>query len=199
MSNSPKLYIGTSGFYYYHWLGKFYPEDIVRNQLLTYYSQHFNTVEINSTFYHLPRKTTVKNWKESTNENFVFSFKLTRRITHIKRLSLDFKVLDKYFYALSPLANKKHIILIQTPANLKADVEKLKILLKSLPKSFRYAFEFRNQSWFETEIFKLLEKENCALVLADSPKKNKERLWPMKNIETADFFLYKTAWFRKVL
>lgn len=183
-----KVFIGTSGFYYFHWIGKFYPEDLPRNQVLTFYSQHFNTVEINSSFYHFPRKTTVQNWVNAVTENFVFSFKMHKSITYLKKLKPEMKLLDKFFSSLEPVKNKKTLILIQLPASFKKDLQKLEIFTKLLPENFFFAFEFRHISWFENDVYEILKKRNIAIVLADSPiKKGGSTLWPKKDVETANF------------
>ena len=183
------IFIGTSGFYYYHWVGKFYPEDIRRDEVLPFYSRHFNTVEINSSFYHIPRKTTVEKWEKSVPESFVFSLKFTRILTHLKPLHPELQTLEKFFSSLEPLKKKETIILIQLPARLKLNLEKLSVFTNLLPKDFKFAFEFRHKSWFCEEVYDLFKKKNMAIVLSDSPiKKSGERLWPKVEVETADFF-----------
>ena len=184
-----RVYIGTSGFYYSHWIGKFYPEDLRREEVLSFYSQHFETVEINSSFYHFPRRSTVEKWKASVSQDFVFSLKLHRSITHLKKLKPEVMLLDKFFASLEPLKGRRTIVLIQTPASLRCDLERLKLFLELLPKEFLYAFEFRHKSWFEKQVYETLEKNSAALVFSDSPiKKDGSRLWPKVEVETAPFF-----------
>lgn len=186
------IHIGTSGFYYSHWIGDFYPQNLPKNKLLSYYVKFFDTVEINSTFYHLPKEETVRNWKKNTPADFIFSFKISRFISHIKRLNPPKEAINIFFDRLKVFADSKikHLILIQTPSNLKIDTIKLKNFLKLLPKNFLYAFEFRHQSLFVPEIYDLLKKYNSAVVLSDSPQKiDDSRIWPYENIDTADFFI----------
>ena len=184
-----KIYIGTSGFYYAHWIGKFYPEDLRREEVLSFYSQHFETVEINSSFYHFPRRSTVEKWKAAVSGDFVFSLKLHRSITHLRKLKPEVLFLDKFFASLEPLKRRKTVVLIQTPGSLKCDLERLQVFLSLIPKGFLYAFEFRHKSWFEREVYELLKKEAAALVFSDSPiKKDGSRLWPRVEVETAPFF-----------
>ncbi len=204
-----KIYIGTSGFYYTHWIGKFYPEDLRREEVLSFYSQHFNTVEINSSFYHFPRRSTIEKWKAVVSQDFVFSLKLHRSITHLKRLKPEVLLLDKFFASLEPLQGRKTVVLVQMPAGLKFDLERLQLFLKLLPEKFLYAFEFRHQSWFREEVYELFKKENAALVFSDSPaKKDGSRLWPRVEVETAPFFyirlhgsklLYRSSYERREL
>lgn len=194
------FFIGTSGFLYSHWLGRFYPSNLNRQDFLNFYSQNFNTVEINASFYHIPKTKTIKTWLEKTPKNFVFSFKMSRFVTHFGKLDPKVKSFDLFFEAIEPLAKKpaRHLVLIQTPSSFKANPEKLKNFLDCLPKTFLYAFEFRHPSWFCKEIYEILKKFNAAVVLSDSPIKKisnfnhqnfeQNRLWPYVNVETASFF-----------
>lgn len=153
-----KFYLGTSGFFYSHWIGGFYPKDIRKDERLSFYCQHFNTVEINSSFYHTPRTTTVSNWIKAVPADFVFSFKMSRFITHVKKIAVEEESLEKFFNGLSPLKlqKRKHLVLIQLPPQLKADKERLINFIGNLPKGFLYAFEFRHPSWLDRQIFQIL-------------------------------------------
>lgn len=196
-----RLYIGTSGFYYRHWLGCFYPKGIKQDQLLGFYSQRFNTVEINSTFYRLPSEKTVLNWKKKVSPGFVFSFKGSRIITHLKKFSLDRPILKSFFSRLDPFAEKppSHLILFQTPSFFRLNKEKLTKFLADLPSTFLYGFEFRHQSWFVPGVYSILKKHQAALVLSDSPqKKNGSRLWPRADVDTAGFFYIRLHGSRKL-
>lgn len=186
-----KVYIGTSGFYYPHWVGNFYPPDLKRERYLSFYSQRFDTVEINSSFYHLPLEKTVETWKKNTFPDFIFSFKMSRFITHIKKLAPEKEALEIFLKRLKIFSDTKarHLILLQTPSFLKVHLSRLKSLLSLLPKSFLYAFEFRHPSWFCREVFDIVEEYNSTIVMADSPKKaDGDRIWPRENVDTADFF-----------
>jgi len=211
-----KVFIGTSGFYYPHWIGNFYPQDLERDKFLSFYSQRFNTVEINSSFYHILKPKTVENWSKKVPENFVFSFKMSRFVTHIKKLACEKESLGLFFNSLTTFKSPKtkQLILIQLPPSLKINRERLINFIEMLPKNFLYAFEFRHQTWFDEGIYKILKKVNIAMVLSDSPMKNTKttiekparldkfnndrtsqvkalrfrRLWPYANVNTANFF-----------
>jgi uncharacterized protein YecE (DUF72 family) len=116
-----KVYIGTSGFCYPHWIGNFYSKELKRDKFLSFYSGRFNTVEINSSFYHTLKPKTVKNWVKNVPKNFVFSFKMSRFITHVKRLIPDKNSSKIFFKSLGVFKKikKKPLILIQTPPALK--------------------------------------------------------------------------------
>jgi uncharacterized protein YecE (DUF72 family) len=183
-------YIGTSGFYYAHWLKDFYPPGIKKEDLLSYYQQQFNTVEINSSFYHIPRASTIENWLAKVDEHFIFTFKASRSVTHLKKFNVDAKLIEAVFSPLKICENipPKHVVLFQTPGNVKKNKEKLQHLFELLPKTFLYAFEFRHQTWFEDDIYEVMKKNNAAIVLSDSPEQHGERMWPFVDVDTASFF-----------
>jgi len=179
------LFIGTSGWVYKDWKSIFYPEDLSQKNWLSYYCQNFNSVEVNSTFYHSMRPQIFKNWRQSVGKSFTFALKASRYITHIKRLKNcknEVKRLIDLMNNINPPAGGKSVILFQLASNFKADPNRLNSFLSFLPlKIFRYAFEFRHPSWFDKEIYKSLKKANTAFVIQDSPT------WPTKEIATADF------------
>lgn len=181
------IYIGTSGFSYSDWKGKFYPENIKSKDWFSYYTQQFKTVEINSSFYHIPRQTTVKHWKEIAPKDFTFTFKASRYITHFKTAKFNTESIDKFFIALKifETKTKKHIVLFQTPYFLKKSIDFLKELLDYLPKTFLYAFELRHESWIDTDVYKLLENHNAAFVMSDG---SSWKLGKKIDKETGDFF-----------
>jgi uncharacterized protein YecE (DUF72 family) len=184
------IHIGLSGFSYPTWFQTFYPKNVRREGLLTFYAQHFNTVEINSSFYHIPRERSVANWYKAVPEHFIFSVKASRLLTHNPEFEFEKETIDRFFKSLSSLTNSpiKHIVLFQLPYSLEKNLFQLTKLLESLPQTFRYAFEFRHQTWCERDVYELLQKYNSAIVLSDSPKKiNGERIWPYMDIQTADF------------
>ncbi|SFV32829.1 DUF72 domain-containing protein [Thermoflavifilum thermophilum] len=187
----PRIYIGTSGFAYSSWVGSFYPAGTPRDEWLAYYARYFPAVEINASFYHTPRISTIRKWAAQTPDSFSFSFKLSRYVTHIQRLQCDQTSLDKFFAPLEPALVKSTppVILIQLPSSLKPDFIVLQNFLEKLPAGFRYAIEFRHPSWFQPETYTLLRKHDMALVLADSPISTKgTRKWPLVNENTATFF-----------
>lgn len=223
------LYIGTSGWNYPHWQapyynpkdivykpqkfngktfqgscstgqGKFYPLKLKSQDYLRYYGRFFPTVEINYSFYRLPRPTTYQNWYQQTPKDFIFAVKVSRFITHIKRLKNIKRAFWIFFDNASVLKEKLGPILFQFPPSFQATEENTKrlegflsilrgrtspklssILGGSTSKNLRFAFEFRHQSWCDEKIYKLLKKYNAAWVIADSPN------YPKVEAITADF------------
>ena len=159
------IHIGTSGWSYKHWLGTFYPEGTKAKDQFPYYFNHFNTVEINNTFYQLPKKETFLNWKNQVSDDFVYVVKASRYITHLKRLQDPGQSLPLFLENVAILGEKLGAILFQQPPSLKADSELLQNFLEQLPDTQRYVFEFRNESWYQEETYQLLQKYNCALCI----------------------------------
>ncbi len=180
-----KIFVGTSGYSYQHWRGIFYPEDLPEREWLEYYAKHFNTVELNVSFYRLPKKEVFKGWRKRTPKDFIFSVKGSRFITHIKKLKDCEEPLETFFKNALGLKEKLKVVLWQLPARFKVSPERLtdfcKILKKKYSKNIHHAFEFRDESWFCDEICEILKKYNFGLVIAHS------RQWPVKEIITADF------------
>ena len=192
-----KLFIGTSGWVYPHWEGIFYPDNLPGKDKLKYFSQHFKTTEINSSFYHLPKPSTYQNWYIQTPEDFIFAVKASRFITHIKRLKDVQDAWKVFLQSALVLKEKLGPILFQFPPSFVASDENLKRLEKFLDLlkgqtsicdggltssiSLRYAFEFRHSSWCKEKIYKLLKKYNTAWVIADSPR------YPRAEVVPADF------------
>lgn len=176
------IYIGTSGFSYNHWEEMFYPKDIKKSDWLWYYSQHFDTVEINSSFYRLPNVNSLQKWFDETPDDFIFSLKGSRYITHTKKLFSLENSLKIFFEKAKILGNKLPVILWQFPPNFKSNPKRLEEFLKNLQKyNYRYAFEFRHESWFNAQIYGILRYYNTALVVSSSPD------FPKAEIMTADF------------
>lgn len=178
---SKKLLVGTSGWSYDHWGDIFYPAKLASVKRLAFFAQHFETVEVNSSFYHLMPRKTFANWRQSTPDDFVFAVKASRFITHVKKINDVEEPLEKFFESAEGLEEKLGPILFQLPPNFKKNEERLANLLKLLPKKHRYAFEFRHESWFTEEIYQLLKEKQAALCLADSPR------WPLELVTTAPF------------
>ena len=163
-----KLYVGCSGWSYDAWLGHFYPSNLDRKDYLKYYSQVFDFVEIDSSFYNAPNVFMTKRWASLTSDNFRFTAKFPRSITHEKRLAADAdseKELRYFFDVMRPLRTKLLALLLQLPPSLTAreGVKKLEILTNMLDQDFRYAIEFRHQSWFERSVYRLLSDNNISL------------------------------------
>ncbi len=176
-----KIHIGTSGWSYDDWYDNFYPIDINNDELLQFYSRHFSTVEINTSFYHLIKEKTYQNWHKDTPKDFIFSVKASRYITHIKRLKDPKDSWIKFEKGIRALKNKLGVILFQFPANFKVNQERLANYLKFLPQKYKYAFEFRHKSWFNNEVYEILNKYNSALCLVSAPD------YPWQEKITADF------------
>ena len=162
------LYAGTSGYSYKEWKGVFYPEKISPKDMLADYATKLPTVEINNTFYRLPKKDVLEGWLEQVPKDFRFVLKASRRITHFKRLKDTGEVLGYLFETAEVLDDRLGVVFFQLPPNFKKDLERLEPFLHELPADVRIAFEFRHQSWFEDDTFDLLRKHNRALCLADA-------------------------------
>jgi uncharacterized protein YecE (DUF72 family) len=178
-----KIYVGTSGWQYYHWKGKFYPEDLPSKDFLKFYSKYFNTVEVNTSFYHFTKKSTFEKWKKEINKNFLFSIKLHRLFTHFRKLKLnkdDKRILKETIEIYKVLGKNLGPILIQLPPSLKKNLRVLEKFLKNF-KNLELAIEFRHKSWLDKETYNFLKKKNVAFVISDSPR------WPTDIVKTADF------------
>jgi len=161
------IFIGTSGWHYGHWEGRFYPEGMKPEYFLKYYLKYFSTVEINNSFYHLPMAETFKSWRNSAPDNFIFAVKASRFITHMKKLSEPKKSIKLFFDRVKMLSKKCGPILFQLPPYWHCNIERLSDFLKSLPKRYRYAFEFRDETWCNNDVTKLLQKHNAAFCIFD--------------------------------
>jgi uncharacterized protein YecE (DUF72 family) len=154
--------IGTSGWHYKHWIGTVYPKRLPAAQMLNFYQEHFDTVELNNTFYRLPPESAVEMWRESTPKNFRFAVKASRFLTHMKKLSDPRAGLARFFDRVDPLAKKLGPILFQLPPNFAVNIPRLGSFLSALPTEHRYAFEFRDPSWNHPEVMELLRESNVA-------------------------------------
>ncbi len=159
--------IGTSGWHYKHWRGPFYPEDLPPPKMLSYYYQHFDTVEINNSFYRLPTSECFCAWREATPRGFCFAVKASRFLTHRKKLRDPENALDNLLPRVAELKEKLGPILFQLPPNWQANPERLDRLLTLLPRKLLYAFEFRDPSWHTPEIFAILRRHNAAFCAFD--------------------------------
>ncbi len=174
--------VGTSGYSYKEWKGHFYPEKIKPAEMLAYYATRLETVEINNTFYRMPRKEMLATWAGQVPENFSFVLKASRRITHQQRLKDSQESLSYLLDAASVLEGRLGPILFQMPPYFKKDVAVLRDFLELLPEGRRGAFEFRNASWFDDEVYDVLRAGGGALVVADSGKDEEP-----KKVATAGF------------
>ena len=164
-----RLWIGTSGWHYKHWLGNFYPEKLASAKMLPFYCERFDTVELNNSFYRLPKRPALETWREITPEDFCFAAKGSHFLTHMKKLKDPEQGLGRYFEAIEVLQHKLGPILWQLPPNWTVDQERLANFIACLPKYHNYAFEFRNPTWNVFETYDLLRRNEiayCAFHLA---------------------------------
>src|SRR5882724_7286948 len=168
-ANTPWLWAGASGYSFKEWKGIFYPEDLAADAMLAWYGERLNTVEINNTFYRNPKREVLTKWAESTPEAFRFAIKATRRVTHDGRLKADAVAEPlRYLYgSLDALGAKLGAVLFQLPPNLKKDVPRLAAFLALLPQDHRAAFEFRNDSWFDDEVYEMLKGAGASLCFSE--------------------------------
>ena len=159
--------IGTSGWYYRHWLGPYYPVQLRPSAMLRFYAAHFDTVELNNSFYHLPSASAVAGWRDETPDGFLFAVKASRYLTHIKRLKESDEGLRRFLSVMAPLGEKLGPILFQLPPRWACDRERLAGFLEALPRDHRCVFEFRDQSWHVPLVFQLLERHGMAYCLYD--------------------------------
>ena len=159
------VHVGTSGWNYDHWSGTFYPEGLSREEWFDFYRSRFDTVEINNTFYNLPSPETVAQWKDAASEGFRYTIKASRYITHMKKLKDPEASTERFFERMEPLGEKVDIVLFQLPPRWKRNAERLESFLRTLPEEWRYAFEFRDESWFHEETYDLLRAHNAAFCL----------------------------------
>jgi len=171
-----EIRIGTSGWHYNHWIGRFYPEKLPKDQWLEHYAQHFDTVEINSTFYHLPKEQTMVNWHDRVPAHFLFAVKASRYITHVKKLNDPQESLVRFFELADLLKRRLGPILYQLPPSLHKNLERLDAFIACLPKREHAVFEFRDRSWYEQDTFDLLNRWGVALCVHDMGDKAPPRV-----------------------
>jgi uncharacterized protein YecE (DUF72 family) len=163
-----KIYVGTSGFAHKEWIGTFYPEKISPKNMLHFYSEKLNTVEINNTFYHMPRESVLLSWAEQVPGDFVLAIKAPQVITHLKRLRDVFEETEYLFNSLRVLAGRQGPVLFQFPKSFRADLPALEDFLALIPAGSACAFDFRSPSWFDAGMPDLLRKKGCSLCVEDT-------------------------------
>jgi len=163
------IIIGTSGWQYDDWKGRFYPADLPKKGWLPFFSARFPTVEVNNTFYNMPKAETFSTWQEVSAEGFIITIKASRYITHIRRLRECEDAVKLLWERCERLGEKLGPVLFQLPPNLRADLELLASFLRVLPREMRAAFEFRHETWDTPEVRDTLHRHGSALVLADRP------------------------------
>ena len=161
------IYCGTSGFSYKEWKGRFYPEDLPASKMLEYYSSRLPSVEMNNTFYRMPKRSVLASWMDQTPDKFRFVIKASRRITHNKRLKETQDEVDFLYRGLETMGDRLGCVLFQTPPYLKSDPGRLDRFLQQLPSGARGAFDFRHESWMEPEIEAMLSESGHALCIVD--------------------------------
>lgn len=163
-----QLFAGASGYSYKEWKGDFYPSTIKPDEMLAWYSQRLPTVEINNTFYRMPRTSVLETWANATPTRFRFAIKASQRITHQARLQPAAAESLGYLYEnLAALGDKRGPVLFQTPPNLKLDLPRLNAFLDLLPADHRATFEFRNDGWFTDEVYAALKSKGASLCLSE--------------------------------
>jgi len=166
----PEYFIGTSGWHYDDWQGLFYPRDLSKSRWLEFYARHFHTVELNNSFYRLPSEKAFANWRKDSPEGFIFAVKVSRFITHIKRLKDAHEPLRNFLERADLLKDKLGPLLYQLPPNMKRDDDRLESFLSILPRRYRHVFEFRHESWFDGYVFRILRKYNTGFCIFDMPE-----------------------------
>ena len=164
-----RAWVGTSGWSYRHWRGVFYPPGLPANRWLDFYCRHFDTVEVNFSFYRLPTRQSFEGWRTRTPADFRFAIKANRTITHLHRLKHAGPAWQRFWDNAQGLAEKLAVVLVQLPPAQRADVTRLADFTALLPAGVRFAFEFRHQSWFVPEVYAVLEGRGYALCQANAP------------------------------
>ena len=165
-----KLHAGTSGYAFKEWKGSFYPQDLKDDAMLGYYASRFPTVEINNTFYRLPKEAVLQSWASQVPDPFTFAIKASQRITHHARLKPECASAVEFLLKnTSALATRLGPILFQLPPNLKKDLDRLRAFLATLPADRRYTIEFRHETWFADDVFDVLRERDIPMCIIEQP------------------------------
>jgi uncharacterized protein YecE (DUF72 family) len=164
-----RYYIGTSGWHYDHWRQLFYPDKLPKSKWLEFYSRHFTTVELNNSFYRLPSEKAFANWRRSSPDGFVFAVKVSRFITHVKRLKDSQEPVSTFLDRARILEEKLGPLLYQLPPSMHRDDGRLSSFLSILPSGMKHVLEFRHKSWLDEGTFDLLRRYNVGLCVFDMP------------------------------
>jgi len=170
-----RILVGTSGWSYKEWKGSFYPADLPADDMLRYYGTRLPAVEINNSFYRIPKEKVLLEWAEQVPAAFRFVLKASRRITHINRLSAADDSLDYFLRTVNVLGDRLGPTLFQCPPSLKKDIARLREFLARVPRTWHAALEFRHASWFDDEVYDALRAHDVALVAVDED----EESWPL--------------------
>ena len=163
-----EFHVGTSGYSYKEWKGIFYPDDLPAREMLRYYGERLNAVEINNTFYRMPKASVLEEWASQVPDAFRFSIKASQKITHHKRLKEAAEETDYLVRTVGVLGPRLGVMLFQLPPNLKKDLDRLGAFLSLLPAGLSVAFEFRHPTWHDDEVFDALRGHGAALCCADT-------------------------------
>ena len=161
------LRIGCSGWVYKDWKGPFYPPQVKDRDRLGYYATQFDTAEINASFYRLPTAAMVRGWAERAPDGFVFAWKVSRFITHNKKLKDCAEAVELVFGRMAPLGDREGPALVQLPPQLRRNDARLAAFLSLLPRDRRHTVEFRHESWYAAEVFRILTEHDAALCISD--------------------------------
>jgi uncharacterized protein YecE (DUF72 family) len=162
-----KLHVGTSGYQYDEWRGRFYPEELPKSAWFAHYAEHFDTVELNATFYRLPEATTFERWRDAAPQGFCYALKFSRYGTHLKRLQDAPDTIGRFVERARLLGPKLGPILVQLPPRWHMNPARLAAFLEAAPKGFRWAVEFRDPSWLCEDIYALLRTHGVSLCIHD--------------------------------
>jgi uncharacterized protein YecE (DUF72 family) len=200
-----KIYVGTSGFAHKEWKGKFYPEKISPKDMLRFYAEHLNAVEINNTFYHMPKESVLTSWAGKVPDDFVFALKAPQVITHMRQLRNVFEQTEYLFRSLSVLARKLGPVLFQFPKSFHADRPALEDFLPLIPGTASCAFDFRSSTWLEGGILDLLREKGCSWCIEDTDENPVEKMistapWGYLRLRRSDYTDVKLSqWAERIL
>jgi len=164
-----RVNVGCSGWFYWHWKDRFYPSNVPQSKWFKYYTTKFNTVELNSTFYHFPKISTAKNWYKQSPKNFIYTLKVNRVITHIKKFKATSRLVKDFYKVGDELKEKIGCFLFQLPPSLKFNKKKLDEIIDQLDLKRRNVLEFRHDSWFTPEVYEILRKNKIIFYIVSSP------------------------------
>jgi uncharacterized protein YecE (DUF72 family) len=200
-----KIHVGTSGFAHKEWKGKFYPEKISAKEMLRFYAGRLGAVEINNTFYHMPKESVLTSWAEQVGSEFIFALKAPQVITHIRQLRNVFEETEYLFSTLSVLGKKLGPILFQFPKSFRINVPVLEDYLALIPESVPCAFDFRSPTWLEGGAPDLLRKKGCGWCIEDTDENPAEKIistisWGYLRLRRSDYSdTDLSQWAEKVL
>ena len=186
------LYVGTSGYSYKEWKGRFYPAQLPAKDMLHYYASHFQAVELNNTFYRLPQPSMVDNWKAQVPNNFRFSVKASQGITHFRRLKDAASATRLMLERFAAFEDRLGAVLFRLPPEMKKDIRRLEMFLKNLPAVIPAAFQLEDQTWLDEDVLALLRSQNRVLCVVDTDEMpvshiNKTADWGYVRLRRANY------------